>query len=51
MQAYYTEKHNRDVEMTDLLFKLKSKYSHVFTPSENKQITNLIQQPPRRTAG
>lgn len=35
------EKHNRDVELTDLLTELAHKYAHVLTPCELERINEL----------
>lgn len=35
------EKHNRDVELTDLLAELAHKYRHVLTPNELERINEL----------
>ena len=36
------EKHNRDVELTDLLAELAERYAHVFTPDELARIDELV---------
>lgn len=41
MANYHTTKHNRDVELTDLLTELADRYSHVFTPVELQRIKEL----------
>lgn len=43
MQDYHTTKHNRDVELTDLLAELAERYSHVLTPNEIARIQELTQ--------
>ena len=42
MQDFHTEKHNRDVELTDLLAELAERYAHVFTPTELARIDELV---------
>lgn len=36
------EKHNRDVELTDLLAELAERYAHVFTRQELQRIRELV---------
>ena len=43
---FYTEKHNRDVELTDLLTELAEKYKHVLTPNELARIHELTKPAP-----
>lgn len=42
MQDFHTEKHNRDVELTDLLAELAERYAHVFTQQELQRILELV---------
>lgn len=41
MSDFHTTKHNRDVELTDLLAELGEKYRHVLTPNELARINEL----------
>lgn len=38
---FHEQKHNRDVELTDLLAELGDRYAHIFTPNELKRIHEL----------
>lgn len=40
-QYFHVAKHNRDVELTDLLAGLAERYGHVFTPDELRRIHEL----------
>lgn len=43
MQDFHTAKHDRDVELTDLLAELAERYAHIFTHDELRRIEKLIQ--------
>lgn len=45
MNNFHTNKHNRDVELTDLLAELAERYAHVFTPNELRRIEELTGEP------
>lgn len=41
MQDFHTEKHNRDVELTDLLTHLLDRYGDLMTPLDRERIEEL----------
>ena len=41
MQDFHTTKHNRDVELTDLLAHLAERYGDLMTPQDRERIDEL----------
>ena len=42
MQDFYTAKHNRDVELTDLLAELVERYQDILRPYDLERIKKLV---------